>query len=519
MTNAATERETTRPRTPAHFPVEDAGLAARDAWVTAAFALASGSLLLWVSSRYPFIDLDVFHQLALAREALRQGGLPSGDVWAYTPTVQKVVHHEWGTGAVLYLATVATGWGWTGLAVLRIVLVAAVAGTLFVVARRNGATPAVMVVLAPVAILLFAVGLSPVRAQLFTFLGTAVLLLCVQADRAGRRGWVVAWLAAWVLWLNLHGGFVLGAVFFGLYALERLARDLLDGCGPAGAVKRQRHLAVVGVAMALGVLANPYGWAYVAYLRHALGMERELIGEWAPLWSSEAQPVLRLLFVFGCLVAAYGLAVHRTVALPGLLPVLAAGWLAVEHQRMAPVFAVVWFAFVPAWVSGTPFGVLLGKLAARGRVPAAGLALLAAAVGFGMAAQERFWEVRVPGPGDRHGWTAPAGAVEFLRAAGFRGNLMTPFEAGSYVMWELYPAVRIGMDSRYEAAYPAGALEENVAVYRGAEGWSAVLGRTDTDAVLVRAGAPLERLLAADSAWSATYQDAGYAVYARRADR
>jgi hypothetical protein len=487
--------------------------------VAAAFTLAFAALLLRVVAGYPFIDLDAFHQMALVREALYAGRLPSGDVWAYTPTLPRVVHHEWGTGAVLYAVTIATGWGWIGLAVLRIVLVGVVAGTLFVVARRNGAAPAVMVVLAPVAILLFAVGLSPVRGHLFTFLGIAILLLCLEADRAGRRRWILPWLVAWVSWINLHGGFVLGAVFFGLYTLERIGGELASGGGMQRGAKRNWHLVATGGAMALAVLINPYGWAYVAYLREALSMERGLIGEWAPMWSREAQPTLQVLFVFGCLVTAYGVAARRSVRLPGLLLVLAACWLAAEHQRMAPVLGVVWFAYVPGWVSGTPFGSMVGSIAKRGRVAAAGLAFLMAAIGFSMAMRERFWEVRLPRPEDGHGWTAPVGAVQFLRAAGFRGNLMTPFEEGAYVMWELYPAVRIGMDSRYEAAYPAGALEENVALYGGAEGWSAVLGRTNTDAVLVPVDAPLERRLAADGSWAAVYRDAGHAVYSRRGTR
>ena len=519
MVNATSEPGARSARAAVPGSSEDAGRARPTGWVPAAFALAFAALLLRVVAGHPFLDLDVFHQMALVREALQQGRLPPGDVWAYTPTLPRVVHHEWGTGVVLYAVTVATGWGWTGLAALRIALVAAVAGTLFVVARRSGAAPAVAVVLAPVAILLFAVGLSPVRGQLFTFLGIALLLLCLQADRTGLRGWAVPWLVAWVLWLNVHGGFVLGGAFFALYALEQVGRDLFSGGGLKDTVTRHRHLAVIGIAMALTVLLNPYGWAYVVYLREALAMERGLIGEWAPMWSREAQPALQVAFVFACIVAAYGAAVGRRTALPGLLLVTAGCWLAMEHQRMAPVLAIVWFAYVPGWVSRTPFGALLESLAGRARLPAAGLALLTAVICLRMAVQERFWEVRLPGPADGHGWTAPVEAVRFLRAANFRGNLMTPFDAGSFVMWELYPAVRIGMDSRYEAAYPEGALERNVALYGGAEGWADMLAATDTDAVLVPVAAPLERMLRQDGRWSVLHRDAGYAVFHRTGRR
>ena len=52
------------------------------------------------------IDMDLFHEMALIREALALGRIPMEDVFAQTSTVSPVVHHEWGTGAVLYFLVV-----------------------------------------------------------------------------------------------------------------------------------------------------------------------------------------------------------------------------------------------------------------------------------------------------------------------------------------------------------------------------------------------------------------------------
>ncbi len=41
-----------------------------------------------------------------------------------------------------------------------------------------------------------------------------------------------------------------------------------------------------------------------------------------------------------------------------------------------------------------------------------------------------------------------------LKQANASGNLVVPFEWGSYASWRLYPQVKVSMDGRYEAAYP-----------------------------------------------------------------
>ena len=86
------------------------------------------------------------------------------------------------------------------------------------------------------------------------------------------------------------------------------------------------------------------------------------------------------------------------------------------------------------------------------------------------------WRLRVPScpiPGFNKGLIYPVGAVNYLAAHRFRGNVFVPYDWGSYVMWKLGPAVQISSDSRYEVAYPAWRLEEDHDFFAAHEGWSA----------------------------------------------
>src|SRR5437762_3685670 len=73
--------------------------------------LAVAGLLLLVSGAATYVDPDVWHLMALAREGIARGRVPLEDSFAYTPTVHPMVQHEWGTGIVLYgLATHGGVW-------------------------------------------------------------------------------------------------------------------------------------------------------------------------------------------------------------------------------------------------------------------------------------------------------------------------------------------------------------------------------------------------------------------------
>ena len=467
--------------------------------VTSILALA-GLSLLFVSGVARSVDPDMWHGIALIRETLALGHLPLEDHFAYTPTVYPVVHHEWAEAAIVYFAV--TRGGLAGLLALRWLLTIGIAGGAFALARRRGASLAVLSVLAPIAIFMSWIGMTVIRAQVFTLLFLVVLLWCLEADRRGRRGWVLPWLAVYVLWLNCHGGFVVGLVLFWLHTVEQAARR-----------KPVIHLLLVGIAMVALIAANPYGYHYFPYLWRALRLDRSLVSEWLPLWAGGAPTLLP--FAVSLLVLAYGLATRGFRDAPGWPLVLFTAWAALSHQRHLSIYAVVWLCDVPALIEPTRLGAMLHGFWTRRLAPVA-LWGLVTALGCVAVVRQRPWQVSLPAnPGEHSVFLYPVGVVDYLRETGFRGNLMVPFEVGAFVTWKLHPAVKVSFDGRFEAAYPVEALAQNVALYDGAPGWRDLLTRYPTDAVLVPRDAVLATKLAEDGSWRLAYEDDAYEVYAR----
>jgi hypothetical protein len=459
-------------------------------------------LLLLVAGMSTAVDLDVWHGMALAREMVRLGAMPLDDQFAYTPTIHPSVHHEWGSGMVLYL--LATSGGLVALQALRLALIGVMVFGALRAARRGGASTPALVLLGPLAAMMMWIGLTAVRSQMFTLAFLAVWLAWLADDRTGRRGWVWGALATLLLWQNVHAGFVVGIGFVGIHGFEQLMRGR-----PIG------HLVALVAAAAVLLLATPYGWLYYPQLVHGLTMPRPMIGEWHPIW--QANPV------------AFGLwSIAVVVALVVLLrcgPRRAHGWpllltaivLSAQHERHVSIFTLVWFVTISAWLPHTAFGRLLERAwDSPWHLPAKAAAWSTLAMCLAVAVSKHPWRLTVPGTTAAGGIEPyPVGAVDYLERQHVQANMLVPFAVGAFVSWKLHPAVKVSFDSRYEAAFPPERLDEHVVFYEAEPGWKDVLERWPTDLVLAGRGDKIADVLAVQTDWAPVYRDDAFVLYAR----
>ena len=446
--------------------------------------------LAWVAS--PPADLDMWHEMALIRESLAAGHLLLQDRFAYTPTVSPLVDHEWGAGAILYgLASVGGGWP---IVLLKYLVALATAALALKCACLRGASFEALSVLAPLAIPLFALGCSTLRAHAYSFLFLALLLWFLELDAGGNRWWIAAWVPLFVLWVNLHGGCLMGIVVLGLYWVEQVAR-------------RRPHLHLLGtIALSSAAMAlNPFGLAYYRHMWETLRMPRPELGEWWPVWTGG--PVYVALFWITLAIAGYAVVKLGLRASRGalILAALAAG--TILHIRVVPLYAVAWAAYVPAWVSAMPAGQWSARLF-RKREAVSAVCVIATMFFVVSLAVTGAWRLTVPGE------MFPVGAVQYLREQGFHGNVMTPFEQGAYVSWRLFPAVKVSVDSRYDIAFPPAVVDESFRFYKAEPGWREMLTKYPTDLVLTLRKAALARRMP-DTGWKCVYADPWFEIYSR----
>ncbi len=225
----------------------------------------------------PEADPDFWWHVRIG-EWMLQNGLPRNDIFTYTASAHTWTDHEWLTEVLMAwiythggMAAISIAFGlitWTGLwLILR--------------AARADRQPYILVGLG---MALAVAAASPIwgpRAQMITFLFVCIELYWLRTYLEGRSR-MINWLPLLVvLWVNLHGGFVIGFGFLAVAIAAEGIRWLLYRHDLAARAHVKR-LAIIGGVCLLAALVNPYGPAIYPWVLKTVGSpaQERLIVEW-----------------------------------------------------------------------------------------------------------------------------------------------------------------------------------------------------------------------------------------------
>jgi len=464
----------------------------------------------------PIVHSDFFYNLANGRLMAEQRGLLTRDILAYAPTKEPFYNQPWLT-QLLYYAEFQLG-GYPLVLFVHACTVTAAFAVVLLLARDLTGSVRWASAATFLAIVIAAENLS-VRPQAYSFLPFALtlLLLSRHAER-GWRLWLIPPLMA--LWVNLHGAFLLGLGLVGLFLLGAALEAFrwpagLSSLWQAATVRR---LALLFLATALAMCANPYGPRIVDYWLLATGdpIARTMDVEWLP---TAVNSVIGVLFFasWAPLLGILTLSRQRLRWTEALLLLACAGF------GLVAVRNVVWWALV--------MPPLLARFAARlwpGRqratagkeLPVLNAALLAA-LGLVVLVGLPWFRASNPllAPDLRRYLDArhPVGAVEYLRQSGAAGRLFSRMEWGGYLEWELWPRLVPFLDARVEIR-PEQVWRDYFAILGASARWPELLDQYHPDYVLLeyREFPDLARALAASACWREVYRDDLAVIYARR---
>jgi hypothetical protein len=494
-------------------------------WLTSVFLLAAFSAFLAYTARLNEVLHDIFHAMALARELIATGSFPVADCFAFSPTLNPTVHHEWGFGLIAYMIT-ANPLGDLFLMSLRFLLIAVILLCCYRVCRSRGGDPLLFALGLILVLPFFWVGFSTLRAQQFTLTFIALQLVMLESDWREKKGWILIWLGMLVLWLNIHAGFVVGAAMIALHGCERCVMIWTQQNSIATIGKKTWHLWIAAPLAVLALWINPYGSQYISYLMHGLTMPRPEIGEWWPLWTIMNPWQTLFCFVLAVGLIGYVVINRRWTRLTGSVFLLLCAFMAFKHIRHASIFALVWLAYVPAWLTYTPFGRELRKRILANPQTAYRFAgcLTVASLGFFLCFQGYQAIMPVNEAGKRGNY--PLGAIAYLEKNQIRGRFVTDFDSGAYVTWRLYPHVKVSLDGRYEASFQEGVLEQHLEFFYAKSNAATILDQWQADGIIVPSGTPLAELLLSNldretevklsgssRSWKCVYRDPGTSVW------
>ena len=249
-----------------------------------------------VLAAHPIADGDLWGKLAIGAYVWHWGTVPDHDLYAFTPVLPHYVEHEWGAGTIFF--GVLKFFGPAGLMWLKLLLGFGALWAAMAAGRKQNCSWETLFLLAVPAAGCLLLGYIPViRSHAFTYCFFAVTLLGLEEIRTGKNWPLFVLPPMFLLWSNVHGGFVAGLGAMAVYSAHAL-------------VTRNRYKKYLLTAFLCGAVTfiNIYGLKYWVYLLPAILMKRPAITEWQPLpfLANDIFNGFRLLFVLAILVLILG---------------------------------------------------------------------------------------------------------------------------------------------------------------------------------------------------------------------
>lgn len=455
----------------------------------------------------PVGDNSALWHIRTGIDALAGAGIPRSDPYSWTAAGQPWVVQSWLAELVYGVAHRLGGFG--GVVALNAVVLGVVAGAMAALAATG--RPRRTLLSAGLAVGLSAGWWSP-RPLLF---GLALLALTIGLALRGAPGW--AFVPVGMIWVSMHGSFVLGPTWLVLAAVGRAAADRWGRSTDEGAGHRgwQGALGDLGRATALGAGAvvgavlSPPGWRLLVFPFNALTRRRDFAAviEWQRP-DLLAGPVE--LLALAALLAAAAVMVVTRPPLRLVLPAVAFAGAGLVAQRNMAAAGV---ALAPALAAG-----LRGWRPARPTPLApANRGLHRALAGLIAAAAALFVVIGATGPGlDLDGY--PVAAVRWMDDQGLRdgtARIVHTDVAGGFLILRDGRRARVFIDDRVDM-YPDRLLADYRRMVAGDESALPVLDELEVDAVLWPVDEPLDRRLAAAPHWRRAVALDGWEVWLRR---
>ncbi len=355
-----------------------------------------------------------------------------------------------------------------------------------------------------------------------------------------RRGGVL-WLLPplMLVWVNIHGGFLVGFVLLAIYWFSaawqwlRLKEDRFDDAlRKIRAGRRLRALTLTSIVSALATLVNPYGWQLHVHIYRYLS-NRFLMDHIDEFRSPNFHYVAQKCFAGLLLLTLLALAARRREAgqarLSQALVILFVVYSGLYASRNIPVASLLLILVIGPWLSEAMERFADRRLAGRGLVSMRFLRRMEA-VEFSL--RGHIWPIALVvltcwtvAHGGKVGASTlmdahfdakrfPVAAVNYLDEKDVPGPLVSPDDWGGYLIYRLYPRVRMVVDDRHDF-YGEEFLKSYLKMIHVEPGWENFLQQQQAHCVVVPKDSAVANILGETGRWDAIYTDDVAVVFVR----
>lgn len=439
-------------------------------------------------------DYDTWWHLKTGELILNKLAIPKVDPYSFTALGKGWTAHEWLSEVIFY--SLYQGFGVNFLIYFKALVVAITFLLLGRLLLRGGLNFLSALGLLGLAVIISYISFT-VRPHIFSLL---FFLLYLSKLEEFKHLYLLPLLM--VVWVNLHGGFVIGLMTLGTYLVAMTISYLFYK--EKETFLKLKKLAIIALLTTLACLVNPWGPKMLIFPFQLVSTSLNNIAEWqSPNFHTH------LSYEFGIFLAIAALALRKDrFHLPYLLLLLLFLHFSLQSIRHLPLFAISMALFVGDSLKRFTTGCL-EKMTQFERLFSSHFLLILVLVGVGLV-------YLLPPHNGRGildlepGYEAkkyPVKAVEFIKESNLKDErIFSLYHWGGYLIFNLYPKHKVFIDGRIDM-YGEEIFKEFQKVYRAYDGWREVLKKYKVKVVLVDRKTPLAAVLKEASGWSEIFSD------------
>jgi len=362
------------------------------------------------------------------------------------------------------------------------------------------------------------------RPHLFSWFFVLVWFWILDSSERSRTHARILWVLplSMLLWVNVHGGFLLGFVLLGTYWLGALwtwatTREtrLEESLQKISSGQRIRRLTGAGLLAIAASFVNPYGWKLYTHIYGYLS-NRFLMDHIEEFQSPNFHGIAQKCFLALLLITIAVLAVRESrVTLSEALLLLFAVYSGLYASRNIPVSSILLVLVVgPLMPSLKSWGFLQRMSAVDSRLGGhlwpilATAAVLVVAANGGRVASTILMDAHFDPA------RMPVGAVNFIERSGVCAPLLGPDYWGGYLIYRLYPHNTVVIDDRHDF-YGETYLKSYLKLIHAEAGWDEFFKVHDVAWLLLPRNAALSAVLSQTPGWKTVYSDEVAIVFTR----
>lgn len=464
---------------------------------------------------------DVYLHLVTGRHIITSRGLPNADIFSFTNFGNRWVMHEWFYQIFLYFINNTFGiWG------LKILGAGILTATLYT-NKKNGELLGASSFAAWFTTLIFFlswINFIGLRPHIITFLFFSLSLHLILRFRYQHQHKLLYFFPAiMVLWVNSHGGFLVGIILLGYTTVLTTIERRIQGIHQRLPWPLINSLALTIIAS----LVNPYGYEQLLFPFQLMDQwVMNYVIEWRPPDFGQFRSALFLAMVaLFVLLLRQSSGTERWFRLLLTLPFILASLEAVRHLPIASFILSPFLATQISSLRKRPASALsVDCITSQQRASATATRLLRAELGpveyilnwvvlFIFCTTFYFLSPALKQHAtENFHQKFPVGATQYLIDNDLRGRMFTTLQYSDYILFTRYPVQQVFYDVRLEI-YGKEIAQDYLRIINAQVGWQDLFEKYAFEFCVVDKSEAIYDALAASPSFILRYEDQYSAIF------